>query len=158
MSSTRSKRWVAVLLSSWPVGSSARIHTIFTTRRELFYWLAVLFTFALGTAAGDLVAEGVKLGYLATGLLFGGIIVAIALDYYLLGLNSILSFWLVYILTRPVGASLGDFFSQPGQHGGLGLGTTMTSFIFLAGIALLIMTLMQPREQIALSINEAAPD
>lgn len=94
------------------------IHTIFTARRELFYWLAVLFTFALGTAAGDLVAEGVNLGYLTTGLLFGGIIVAITLSYYLLGLNSILSFWLAYILTRPVGASLGDFFSQPGQHGG----------------------------------------
>ncbi|MDH6234776.1 putative membrane-anchored protein [Mesorhizobium soli] len=136
------------------------IHTIFTTRRELFYWLAVLFTFALGTAAGDLVAEGFKLGYLATGLLFGGIIAIIALGYYLIGLNSILSFWLAYILTRPVGASLGDFFSQPGQHGGLGLGTTMTSLIFLAGIALLIgyMTLMKPRGQLALSINEAAPD
>lgn len=136
------------------------IHTIFTARRELFYWLAVLFTFALGTAAGDLVAEGVNLGYLTTGLLFGGIIVAITLSYYLLGLNSILSFWLAYILTRPVGASLGDFFSQPGPHGGLGLGTTGTSFIFLAGIALLIcyMTLSQPRDKLDLGVNEAAPD
>lgn len=117
------------------------IHTIFTTRREAFYWLAILFTFALGTAAGDLVAEGFGLGYLETGLIFGGLIAIIALAYYVFDVNPILSFWLAYILTRPLGASFGDLFSQPPDHGGLGFGTTDTSFIFLAAIAALIVYL-----------------
>ena len=89
------------------------IHSIFTTRREAFYWLAILFTFALGTAAGDLVAEQFALGYLATGILFGMIIASLAIGYFFLGLDSILGFWLVYILTRPLGASFGDLLSQP---------------------------------------------
>jgi len=121
------------------------IHTIVTTRRETFYWLAVLFTFALGTAAGDLTAEGLGLGYLETGVIFASIIAAITFAYYAFSLNSILAFWLAYILTRPLGASFGDLFAQPTEHGGLAFGTTLTSFIFLAGIAALIlfMTLTQ---------------
>src|SRR5581483_8338900 len=73
------------------------IHSIFTNRREAFYWLAILFTFALGTATGDLVAEKFALGYLATGVLFGMIIVSLSVGYFFLGLDAILSFWLVYI-------------------------------------------------------------
>jgi len=111
------------------------IHSIFTTRREAFYWLAILFTFALGTAAGDLVAEQFSLGYLATGILFGMIIASLAIGYFFLGLDPILGFWLVYILTRPLGASFGDLLSQPHQYGGLGLGTIITSAVFLAVIA-----------------------
>ena len=111
------------------------IHSIFTTRREAFYWLAILFTFALGTAAGDLVAEQFSLGYLATGILFGMIIASLSLGYFALGLNPILGFWLVYILTRPLGASFGDLLSQPPQYGGVGLGTVITSAVFLAAIA-----------------------
>lgn len=117
------------------------IHTIVTTRREAFYWLAILFTFALGTAAGDLVAEGFGLGYLQTGLIFGGLIAIIAFAYFILKINAILGFWLAYILTRPLGASFGDLFSQTPDHGGLGFGTTNTSFIFLGGIAALIVYL-----------------
>jgi len=117
------------------------IHTIYSSRREAFYWLAILFTFALGTAAGDLVAEGLGLGYLETGLIFGGIIAAIALGYYVAKLNPILSFWLAYILTRPLGASFGDFFSQPREYSGLGFGTVVTSYVFLAAIAVLIVYL-----------------
>ena len=107
------------------------IHSIFTTRREAFYWLAILFTFALGTAAGDLVAEQFALGYLSTGILFGMIIVSLSLGYFFLKLNGILAFWLVYILTRPLGASFGDLLSQPHQYGGVGLGTIVTSLVFL---------------------------
>ena len=103
------------------------IHSIYTTRREAFYWLAILFTFALGTAAGDLVAEQFALGYLATGILFGMIIVSLTIGYFFLGLDGILAFWFVYILTRPLGASFGDLLSQPTQYGGVGLGTIMTS-------------------------------
>ncbi|MBZ9909871.1 hypothetical protein LB557_28115 [Mesorhizobium sp. BR115XR7A] len=115
------------------------IHTIFTTRREIFYWLAILFTFSLGTAAGDLVAETFDMGYLTTGLLFGGVIALIALAYYLLHLDAILAFWLAYILTRPLGASFGDWLSQPAEYGGLGLGTTYTSLIFLGCIIALVL-------------------
>lgn len=115
----------------WRIEGTLSIHTVYTSRREAFYWLAILFTFALGTAAGDLVAEQFSLGYLATGILFGLIIGSLAIGYFFLGLDPILGFWLVYILTRPLGASFGDLLSQSRQYGGLGLGTIMTSAIFL---------------------------
>ncbi|WP_421578702.1 hypothetical protein [Shinella sp. M31] len=115
--------------------STLSIHAIFTTRREVYYWLAILFTFALGTAAGDLVAEQFGLGYLATGILFGMIIASLTAGYFLMGLDAVLGFWLVYIFTRPLGASFGDLLSQPIRYGGLGLGTVITSALFLAAIA-----------------------
>lgn len=111
------------------------IHTIVTTRREAFYWVAILLTFALGTAAGDLVAEKLDVGYLMTAVLFAVVIGAIAVAHYVFKLNAVLAFWLAYILTRPLGASLGDLLSQPVEYGGLGLGTIVTSIIFLAVIA-----------------------
>lgn len=117
---------------------SLSIHAIFTTRRESFYWLAILFTFALGTAAGDLVAEKFGLGYLSTGVLFGMIIASLSFGYLLLGLDPILGFWLVYIFTRPLGASFGDLLSQPTQYGGLGLGTVVTSALFLFAIVAIV--------------------
>ncbi|MGB5871383.1 MAG: hypothetical protein WBH04_14385 [Albidovulum sp.] len=115
------------------------IHTIFTTRREGFYWLAILFTFALGTAAGDLVAEKFGLGYLPTGILFGLIIASLSLGYLFLGLDPILGFWLAYIFTRPLGASFGDLLSQPAEYGGIGFGTILTSGIFLTIILLTVI-------------------
>lgn len=114
------------------------IHTIFTARREAFYWLAILFTFALGTAAGDLVAERFGLGYLATGILFGMIIASITFGYYVPGLDAIWAFWAAYIFTRPLGASFGDLLSQPVEYGGLGLGTIGTSALFLVMILVLV--------------------
>lgn len=113
------------------------IHSIFTRHREVFYWLAILFTFALGTAAGDLMAEGLGLGYAVTGLIVAGII-AITTIAWKLRLNSVLSFWIIYIMTRPLGASIGDFLSQPKTHGGLGLGATLTSVIFIVGILAIV--------------------
>jgi uncharacterized membrane-anchored protein len=113
------------------------IHTIVTTRRELFYWAAILFTFALGTAAGDLAAEALGLGFNIGVLVFGLLIVVIAGAYYL-GANAVLAFWLAYILTRPLGASLGDLFSQAQSYGGLGLGTVRTSIAFLVVITALV--------------------
>ena len=114
------------------------IHSIFTTRREAFYWLAILFTFALGTAAGDLVAEHFGLGYLATGILFGMIIASLAFGYFFLGLDAVLGFWLAYIFTRPLGASFGDLLSQPAEYGGMGFGTVLTSTLFLAAILAIV--------------------
>ncbi|WP_313153017.1 COG4705 family protein [Lacrimispora sp.] len=109
------------------------IHSIYTMRREAFYWLAILFTFALGTASGDLMAEGLGLGYLTTGLIICACIICVAIAWRA-GLDPVLSFWMIYIMTRPLGASLGDFLSQSKANGGLGLGATFTSVIFLAAI------------------------
>jgi uncharacterized membrane-anchored protein len=114
------------------------IHSIFTMKREIFYWLAILFTFALGTAAGDLVAESLKLGYAVSAVIFLFIIIAIIASYYILKLNSVLAFWLAYILTRPFGASFGDYVSRPTKNGGLGFGTIDTSIVFLVIIILLV--------------------
>ena len=114
------------------------IHKVTTFRREGYYWLAILFTFALGTAAGDLVAEHFGLGYLATGILFGMVIGSLTLGYFFAGLDPILGFWLAYILTRPLGASFGDLLSQPAEYGGMGLGTIITSAVFLGAIALIV--------------------
>jgi len=115
------------------------IHEIFTTKREAWYWLAILFTFALGTASGDLVAEAFGLGYLASGILFGMIIASLAFGYFFLGLDPILGFWLAYIFTRPLGASFGDLLSQPIRYGGLGLGTVITSGLFLGTIITIVV-------------------
>lgn len=109
------------------------IHSVFTRRREMWYWLTILVTFALGTASGDLMAEGLALGYLNTGLIVAAIIVITAVAWKM-RLHSVLAFWIIYILTRPLGASIGDLLSQPANHGGLGLGTTWTSILFLVGI------------------------
>jgi uncharacterized membrane-anchored protein len=121
------------------VEKSLSVHTIKTTRRELFYWAAILFTFTLGTAGGDLLSEGAHLGYLVSGLLFAGSIALVTLLYYKAGLNAVLAFWLAYIVTRPLGASLGDLLSQPTSNGGLGLGTVVTSVAFLIVIVGLVI-------------------
>jgi uncharacterized membrane-anchored protein len=127
------------------------IHSIYTNRREAFYWLAILFTFALGTAAGDLVAEQFAIGYLGTGILFAMIIASLAFGYYALGLDAILGFWLAYIFTRPLGASFGDLLSQPHEYGGFGLGTIITSVMFLASIFAIViyMTMSHEGEELA---------
>ena len=123
----------------YAVEKSLSVHTIQTTRREIFYWSAILFTFTLGTAGGDLLSEGAHLGYLVSGLLFAGSIALVALLYYKAGLNAVLAFWFAYILTRPLGASLGDLLSQPKANGGLGLGTVVTSLAFLVVIVGLVI-------------------
>lgn len=125
------------------------IHTIFTTRRELFYWAAILFTFALGTAAGDLAAEGLQLGYANSALIFGAMICAVTITYYLFHLNAVLAFWVAYVLTRPFGASCGDLLSQPVANGGLGLGTVVTSAIFLLTILGLVAYLTATDRRLA---------
>jgi uncharacterized membrane-anchored protein len=117
------------------------IHSVVTRRREAFYWLAILFTFALGTAAGDLIGEQFALGYGPSLALFAGVILAIAVAYVVFRINAVLAFWLAYIMTRPLGASFGDLLSQDRSAGGLGLGTTVTSFVFLATIAALVVYL-----------------
>ena len=128
------------------------IHSIVSAKRESFYWAAILFTFALGTAAGDLVAEHFGLGYYLSALIFASIIAVITLAYYRFKLNAVLAFWMAYILTRPFGASIGDLLSQPVTAGGLGLGTVGTSGAFIIAIILLIthLTFQQKKQALAL--------
>ncbi|MFD7486924.1 COG4705 family protein [Streptomyces mirabilis] len=125
------------------------IHHIDTTSRESFYWLAVLFTFALGTAAGDLVSERIDLGYWLSAVLFAMAIAAVAIAHFALDLDAVLSFWIAYILTRPLGASIGDYLSQPTSNGGLDLGAVVTSALFLAVILGLVTYLSVTRRDVA---------
>ena len=108
------------------------IHSIVTRRRETFYWLTILFTFALGTSAGDLVAEKLAFGYLPSAAMFGGVIALITIAHYRFELNAVFAFWAAYIVTRPFGASMGDFLTATHKAGGLGLGTNGTSILFLS--------------------------
>jgi uncharacterized membrane-anchored protein len=147
----------AVFVGWYAVERTLSIHTIFTTRREAFYWLAILFTFALGTAAGDLSAEKLDLGYAVSILIFGSLIAAVTIGHYVFGMNAVLSFWLAYILTRPLGASIGDEMSQNShKYGGLGLGTTGTSYIFLGAILALVAYLSITRRD-ATETRRATP-
>ncbi|MEO7634855.1 MAG: hypothetical protein ABIS38_04300 [Sphingomicrobium sp.] len=124
------------------------IHAITTTRREAYYWAAILFTFALGTAAGDLVSEQMGLGYAISGAIFGGGIALVTLAYFLFGLDAVLAFWIAYILTRPLGASIGDFLTQSHKDGGLALGTMQVSGVFLVVIVALVAFLANTRRDV----------
>ncbi|WP_456660667.1 COG4705 family protein [Bradyrhizobium sp. JR3.5] len=129
---------LAATFAIWfSVERTLSIHSIVTKRRELFYWAAILFTFALGTAAGDLATETLGLGFNVGVVAFTALIAAIAAAYAL-GTNAVLTFWLAYILTRPLGASFGDLLSQAREYGGLGFGTIYTSLAFLTVIVALV--------------------
>ena len=151
---------LALVFAAWYWSErTLSVHTIVTTRREAFYWLAVLFTFALGTSAGDLVAEKLELGYLPSVGIFAGAIALVTLAHFRFRLNAILAFWIAYILTRPLGASIGDYLSQPVEETGLGLGTILTSVIFLSTIlALVVYLTISKRDLIAVSADEAQLD
>jgi uncharacterized membrane-anchored protein len=125
----------------WSRERTLSIHTIHTTPREAFYWVAVLVTFALGTSAGDLIAEQLKLGYLLSLVVFAAAIALVWALYRFAHLNAVAAFWIAYVLTRPLGASAGDLLSQPRSAGGVGFGTTGTSFLFLAVIVALVVFL-----------------
>ena len=123
------------------------IHSITTTPREVFYWLAVLVTFALGTAAGDWILELTGWGPGTSVLLPAGLIGAIFIGWRL-GANAVLSFWLAYILTRPLGANLGDWLGFPKDQQGLGLGVAITSLIFLTAILATVIYLSITRADV----------
>src|SRR5215471_14369259 len=109
------------------------IHSIYTRRREVFYWATVLATFALGTAAGDLTAKVVGLGYLGSGVMFAVVIAIPYVGYRWFGLNAIVAFWFAYIVTRPLGASFADWLAWPPSAGGLGVGSLVSTLI-IAGL------------------------
>ncbi|WP_434633543.1 COG4705 family protein [Chromobacterium sp. CV08] len=113
------------------------ISDVSTPRREDFYWAAVLCTFALGTAAGDLATEALGLGFTLGALGFGALLAACCVAWRIGG-NAVLTFWLAYILTRPFGAALGDWLTQAKAYGGIGIGAMWTSGLFLSVIAVLV--------------------
>ncbi len=132
------------------------IHSIVTRRREGFYWAAVLATFALGTAAGDLTATSLNLGFFGSVLLFTAIIAIPAVGWWRFTLNPIVAFWFAYIVTRPLGASFADWFSKPPSITGLGLGDgTVSALALIVFIALVAyVTVTKPDVQGALAPDE----
>ncbi len=147
---------LAIVFAAWhKVEKTLSIHTINHMRREGFYWLTILFTFALGTAAGDLTAERFNLGYLVSAVIFGALIAAVAVAHLRFKLNAVLAFWIAYILTRPLGASIGDYLSQAPDSGGLGLGTVVTSGLFLGTILITVIYLTVTKKDLVASDPEA---
>ncbi len=140
---------LAATFTAWYASErTLSIHTIVTSKREAFYWLAILFTFALGTAAGDLIAEKAGLGYFVSALIFGGAIAIVTVAHLRFRLNAVLAFLIAYIMTRPLGASIGDWMSQKHWRGGRGRGTTGTSLIFLTAILGLVVYLTVTRKDL----------
>lgn len=142
-----------VFIMWYAVEKTLSVHTIYTMRRELFYWAAILFTFSLGTSAGDLLSERLGLGYALSAVMFAAAI-AIVFAGYRMGLNGVLAFWIGYILTRPLGASAGDLLTAAPADGGLGLGTIPVSAVFLIVIVVLVTHLtrrenMNPQQPVA---------
>ena len=128
----------AVLIVWYRSEGTLSIHSIITKRRELFYWLTVLATFALGTAAGDLTATEMHLGFFASGIIFG-VAILVPLVAWRLGLNAVAAFWIAYVLTRPVGASFADWLGKKHSFGGgLGYGDGTVAGVALIFIAILV--------------------
>jgi uncharacterized membrane-anchored protein len=155
---------LAVVFRAWYLAEGTlSIHSITTPRRELFYWAAVLATFALGTAAGDLTAVTFGFGYFGSILLFGAIIAIPAIGYFRFGMNSILAFWFAYVVTRPVGASVADWLAVSSARGGLALGAGPVSLVLAAVIAAFVYYLARtgkdtPLDQSGFESSDAVHD
>ncbi len=129
---------IVVFVVWYRVERTLSIHSIYTPRREVFYWAAVVTAFALGTASGDMTARVVGLGYLGSGILFTAVIAIPAIAYWWLGLNAIVAFWFAYIVTRPVGASFADYLGFPPSVGGMGIGHGPVALVSALIIAILV--------------------
>lgn len=141
---------LAALFAVWfRVEGTLSIHAIDTTRREVFYWLTVLTTFALGTAAGDWTASSLGLGYLASGGVFLGAILVPAVAFFVFRVNAVIAFWSAYILTRPLGASFADWWGVGPERGGVGIGTGPVSLVLAIAIAVCVVFLSTRRSQLA---------
>jgi uncharacterized membrane-anchored protein len=138
----------AVFIGWQKVERTLSIHSVDTARREAFYWAAVVATFAMGTALGDLTATTLHLGYLGSGLLFAGVIAIPAVGYWRLGWNAIFSFWFAYVATRPLGASFADWLGKSAKDGGLGLGNGSVALALGFAIFLLVAFLALTRRDV----------
>jgi uncharacterized membrane-anchored protein len=130
------------------VENTLSIHSIFTKRRELFYWAAVLATFAMGTATGDLTAETFHMGFLASGIMFVILFAIPGLCFWLFGANEIAMFWIAYIFTRPLGASFADWIGKDPGASGLGYGTGIVSVILTIIIVIFVGYLSVTRKDV----------
>jgi uncharacterized membrane-anchored protein len=139
---------LAVFVSWQKTEKTLSIHSVDTDRREIFYWAAVVATFAMGTAVGDLTAVTFNLGYLASGLLFAAVIAVPAVGYWRFGWNPILSFWIAYVATRPLGASFADWLGKPASAGGLGWGDGTVALALTLAIAGLVAYLTVTRRDV----------
>jgi len=144
---------IAIFVVWFAVEGTLSIHTITSRRRELFYWATVLFTFALGTAAGDLTATTFQLGYLASGLLFAGVIAIPAVAFRWLKLDSVIAFWLAYVTTRPLGASFADWMGVSPARGGLDWGTGPSS-LALGMIIVILVAVLSVRRRGSMGVRE----
>jgi uncharacterized membrane-anchored protein len=135
----------AVFIVWYRVEGTLSIHTVDSPRREVFYWLAVVSTFALGTAVGDLTAVTFSLGYLVSAIVFGGLVLVIALAFRVFRRAAVLAFWAAYVLTRPFGASVADWLGKPPVLGGVGVGDGTVALVFLVAIVALVAYLQVSR-------------
>jgi uncharacterized membrane-anchored protein len=144
--------WAVILAAVFVVWhrleGTLSIHSITTQRREGFYWATVFATFALGTALGDFTATALGLGYLASGILFGVVILVPAAAWWKLDLNSVVAFWSAYVVTRPLGASFADYLSKPADTSGVGFGDGPTALVFTAVVVVLVVYLAVARPDI----------
>ncbi len=139
----------AVFAAWWRAEGTLSIHSIDAPRRETFYWAAVMATFAMGTALGDLTAFTIHLGFFASAVLFATLMLVPAIGYWRFDWNAVFAFWFAYVLTRPLGASVADWLGKPRGVGGLGLGDGLVAAVFAAAIvvAVRIMTVTWRRQQ-----------
>jgi len=143
----------AIFVVWFAVEATLSIHTITSKRRELFYWATALFTFALGTAAGDLTATTLQLGYLASSFLFAGVIAIPAVAFRWLKLNSVIAFWLAYITTRPLGASFADWMGVSSARSGIDWGTGPVS-LALGVILVILVAVVSVRRRGSMGVRE----
>jgi uncharacterized membrane-anchored protein len=148
----------AVFIGWYRTEHTLSIHSVDTPRRELFYWAAVVATFAMGTALGDLTATTFGLGYLASGLLFAAVIAIPAIGYWRLRWNAIFCFWFAYVATRPLGASFADWMGKPKSAGGLGLGDGPVALALTVAIFCLVAFLAITRRDVQGARPEAHAD
>ncbi len=154
--------WAVVLLAIFAVWyrleGTLSIHSITTQRRESFYWATVFATFALGTALGDYTATALGIGYLASGILFGVVILIPALAWWKFHLNEVVAFWLAYVTTRPLGASFADYISKGRRISGIGFGDAQTAIVFTIAVAVLVGYLAMARPDIQRTEGVTGPE
>jgi uncharacterized membrane-anchored protein len=149
---------LATVFATWQrVEHTLSIHSIDSTRRELFYWAAVIGTFALGTAVGDLVAITLHLGYFWSAVLFAGLILVPAIAYRTSHMGSVLAFWCAYVMTRPLGASIADWLGKPIHEGGLGWGSGRVALGLTALIVVLVAYLAASHRDVAAAFDRSSP-
>jgi uncharacterized membrane-anchored protein len=145
---------LAAVFGSWQMSEKTlSIHSIDTERRELFYWAAVVVTFALGTGLGDLTAITFNLGYFSSILLFAGLLAIPVVGYWRLRWNPVLSFWFAYVLTRPLGASVADWLGKPQSNGGLGWGAGWVALALAAMLAGVVGYLAATRSDVQAALH-----